>query len=144
MHLYDVYFKPAAICRLFYLGNNRMKISPHPSPISPLFRTFANSIIPNLERANNFLYHHSQCEGQQPEEHQFADSEEQIGGHHRPVGIGQVILGVRHTLCRRPAPLCGEPEFVCAAVHGPTQQARRGEHHRPLARHRHRTESELA
>ena len=59
-----------------------------PYPISPLFRTFANSIFPNLERANNFLYHHPQREGQQPEEHQFADSEEQVGGHHRPIGIG--------------------------------------------------------
>ena len=39
------------------------------SPISPLFRTFANSIFSNLERANNFLYHHPQREGQQPEKH---------------------------------------------------------------------------
>ena len=73
--------------------------SSSPPPISPLFPTFANSILPNLERANNFLYHHPQREGQQPEKHQFADSEEQAGGHHRPVGIGQVILGVRHALC---------------------------------------------
>ena len=62
--------------------------SSSPSPISPLFRTFANSIFPNLERANNLLYYHPQCEGQQPEKHQFANSEEQVGGHHRPVGIG--------------------------------------------------------
>ena len=62
--------------------------SSSPSPISPFFPTFANSIFPNLERANNFLYHHPQREGQQPEKHQFADSEEQAGGHHRPVGIG--------------------------------------------------------
>ena len=73
--------------------------SSSPYPISPLFLTFANSIFPNLERANNFLYHHPQREGQQPEKHQFADSEEQIGGHHRPVGIRQVVLGVRHLVC---------------------------------------------
>lgn len=73
--------------------------SSSPSPISPLFRTFANSIFPNLERANNFLYYHPQREGQQPEEHQFADSEEQVGGHHWPVGIRQVVLGVRHLVC---------------------------------------------
>ena len=67
---------------------NRKKTYLLPSPISPLFRTFANSIFPNLERANNFLYHHPQREGQQPEKHQFADSEEQVGGHHRPFGFG--------------------------------------------------------
>ena len=73
--------------------------SSSPSPISPLFRTFANSNFPDLERQQTILYHHPQREGQQPEKHQFADSEEQAGGHHRPVGIGQVILGVRYLVC---------------------------------------------
>ena len=43
--------------------------SSSPSPISQLFRTFANSIFPNLERKQTILYHHPQREGQQPEEH---------------------------------------------------------------------------
>ena len=45
-----------------------------PFPISPLFRTFAGSNFPNLERANNLLYHHPKRQGQQPERHQFTDS----------------------------------------------------------------------
>ena len=52
-----------------------------------------------LERKQTILYHHPQREGQQPEEHQFADSKEQVGGHHWPVGIGQVVVGVRHLVC---------------------------------------------
>ena len=30
---------------MLFMINNRMKISPHPSPISPLFFTFADSIF---------------------------------------------------------------------------------------------------
>ena len=97
---YAVLSKNTEMFLLDFSKNTQILLfSSSPSPISPLFRTFANSIFPNLEKANNFLYHHPQREGQQPEKHKFADSEEQAGGHHRPVGIGQVVLGVRHLVC---------------------------------------------
>ena len=56
-------------------------------PISPLFRTFAGSNFPNLERTDNLLYHHPKRQGQQPERHQLADSQEQAGGHHGSVRL---------------------------------------------------------
>ena len=48
------------------------------------------------------------------------------GGHHRPVGLGQVVAGVRHDLRRGPAPLRRVAERVRAPVPGADGQAGRG------------------
>ena len=62
------------------------------SVISPLLFPRFSLPLPiqflHLERKQTILYHHPQREGQQPEKHKFADSEEQAGSYHRPVGIG--------------------------------------------------------
>ena len=41
----------------------------------------------------------------QPQEHRRGDPTRQAHGDHRPVGFGQILAGLRHHLCRRPAPL---------------------------------------
>ena len=47
------------------------------------------------------------------------------GGHHRAVGLGQILARLRHHLCRGPAPLCREPLGLCAPVPRADAEARR-------------------
>ena len=74
----------------------------------------------------------------QPAEHRPGHSAQPAHRHYRAVGLGQVKPGVRHAVCRGPAPLCGKPVHLCAPVSGPPGQARCGPDRGPVARHCHR------
>jgi excinuclease ABC subunit A len=69
-----------------------------------------------------------------------AHSAQPAGGAHRRERQRQVVAGLRYDLRRGPAPLCGEPLLVCAAVPGADGEAPRGLHRRPQPGHRHRAE----
>jgi hypothetical protein len=70
----------------------------------------------------------------QPEEHRPRHPQAPAGGDHRAVGVGQVQPGVRHAVRRGPAPLCGKPERLRAAVPAADGQARCGRDRGPVAR----------
>ena len=64
--------------------------------------------------------------------------------HHRPVRFGQVEPGLRHDLCRGPAPLCREPERLRPPVPRPDGEAGRRPDRRPVAGHLDRPEGRVA
>ena len=59
---------------------------------------------------------------------------------HRPVGLGEVLAGLRHHLRRRPAPLRRVAVGLRPPVPGPDGQARRGLHRGAVPGHLHRPE----
>ncbi len=78
--------------------------------------------------------------GPQPQERRRGDSPPQAGGHHRPFGVGQVVAGLRHDLCRGAAPLHGDPLDLRPPVRGGDGASRRGQDHGPEPRGGHRAE----
>ena len=62
------------------------------------------------------------------------DPARQPDGDHRPVRLRQILAGLRHHLCRGPAPLRREPVRLCPPVPGADGQAGRGQHRGPVAR----------
>ena len=77
------------------------------------------------------------------EERRRRHSARPTGRVHRPVGLGQVVAGVRHHLCRGPAPLRREPVGLRAAVSGNDAEAGRRPDRRAVAGHLHRAEDHL-
>ena len=63
---------------------------------------------------------------------------------HRPLGLGEVVAGLRHDLRRRPAPLRRVALGLRPPVPGPDGQARRRLHRGAVAGHLHRPEVGLA
>ncbi len=76
----------------------------------------------------------------QPQEHLARPAAREAHRHHRPVGLRQVVAGLRHHLCRGPAALCGKPVRLRAPVSGDDAKARCGPHRGPVAGHFHRAE----
>ena len=68
-------------------------------------------------------YHHKRRKGQQSEKHRFGDSSRQIHRYHRTFRLRQIVVGVRHALCRRTTALRGEHVVVCPAVSRPYAEA---------------------
>ena len=66
------------------------------------------------------------------------------GRHHRPVGVGQVLAGLRHDLRGGTAPVRRVAVRLRPAVPGPDGQARRRLDRGPLAGHLDRPEDDLA
>ena len=77
----------------------------------------------------------------QPQAHRRRDSPRPDDGLLRHERLGQELAGDGHDLCRRAAPLCRKPEFLCPAVRRPDAKAGARSHRRPVAGHRHRTEA---
>ena len=88
------------------------------------------------------IYYHQRRQGQQPEECQRCHSTQQAGGCHWFERKRQIVVGVRHPLCRGTTPLCGEPQQLCTTIHGTHGQARGGHHRRHLSGSSHPTESQ--
>ncbi len=79
----------------------------------------------------------------QPEERGSRDPARRPRRVHGAVGLGQVLARLRHDLCRRPAPLRGEPVGLRAAISRDDAEAGRRPHRRPVARHLHRAEDDV-
>ena len=69
----------------------------------------------------------------QPQEHRRRHPAPQAGGHHRPVGLGQVVARLRHDLRRRAAPLRRVAVGLRAAVPRADGEARRRSDRRAVA-----------
>jgi len=80
----------------------------------------------------------------QPEEHRPHPAARQADRHHRLVRFWQIIVGIRHSLRRRPAPLRRIAFGVCAPVPLDDGKARRRHHRRALPGDLHRAEIDLA
>ena len=80
----------------------------------------------------------SRCAPEQSQESESRDSAARARGGHGRVGLGQVLAGVRHAVCRRPAALRRNLLAVRAAVPRSHGQAGGRSHRRHSARHRHR------
>ena len=114
---------------------------------SNFFRTFAYSSVHYFEHllipsAYGQCHHRERRAREQPEEYRYRHPARQTGGHHRPFGLGQVVVGFRHPLCRRSAPLCREPFGLCPPVSRPHEQARMRLHQGPASGHCHRAEGD--
>ena len=79
----------------------------------------------------------------QPEECRPRDPARRADRVHGAVGLGQVLAGLRHHLCRGPAALRREPVGLRAPVPGDDAEARRRPHRRAVAGHLHRAEDHL-
>ena len=78
----------------------------------------------------------------QPQEYRRRPSPRPAGRHYRPVGVGQVLAGLRHDLRRRTAALCRIAVLLRPPVPRADGEAGRRSHRRPVARHRHRAEDD--
>ncbi len=83
---------------------------------------------------------HSRRPRAQSQERRSGDPSGSSGGHHRRVGLGKVVSGFRHPLCRRPTSLCGVPLRLRPSVSSADGEARCGRHRGALPRDLHRAE----
>ena len=117
------------------------RISPH-IPLSLRSRRGLLRVLDRHDRKAQ-LHPRSRRPRAQPQRRGRRHSARAAGGDDGPVGVGQVIAGVRHHLRRRAAPLRREPVGLCAPVPGADGQAGRGLDRGPVAGHFHRAEDDL-
>ena len=84
------------------------------------------------------------CPRAQPQGRHGHDAARRAGRHHRPLGLGQVVAGVRHDLRRGPAPLRRVAERLRPPVPGADGQAGRGLDRGPVAGDLDRPEDDVA
>src|SRR6266487_1934214 len=58
---------------------------------------------------------------------------EKLGGHHRLERFGKILLGFRHSLCRRSTAPRRKPLHLCTAISRSIGKAKRGFHSRTFA-----------
>ncbi len=87
---------------------------------------------------------YTRCPHPQPEKHRPRYSPGQTDGDHRLVRLGQILAGIRHPVCRRPAPLCRIAVGLCAAIFVDDGKTRRRPYRRLVAGDFHRTKIDLA
>ena len=80
--------------------------------------------------------------GPQPQEHRRRPAARSAGRGHRAVGLGEVLAGLRHHLCRGAAALRRVAFGLRPAVPRADGEARRRPDRRALAGHRHRAEDD--
>ena len=103
-------------------------------------QAFARLAAPGRLGTRVRLTRHPRCPGAQPARRRPRPAPRPPHRLHRPVGLGQVLAGLRHHLRRGPAPLRRVAVGLRPAVPGPDGQARRRLHRGPVAGHLHRPE----
>ena len=100
-----------------------------------------NLTIHNKDNEWQHLY--KERTGEQPEECIIGNPKKQVYRDFRCLRLRQVITGFRHTVCRRPQTICGEPLGIRQTVSRKDEQTEMRLHKGTATGNSHRTESDF-
>ena len=128
---------PDAQCPLLVLGAL-------PPPLCSPYSDRSSVHGPEHSKVHVVIHRHSRRAHPQPAQRRSGAATRSADRVHGPVGLGQILAGVRHDLCRGAASLRRVPVGLCAAIPVDDGKARSRAHRRPVAGDRDRAEIHFA